>query len=339
MARMNWGEKLPSTYLETFKPVENINSRIAVLGIENLIAVQVHWVDGPKTKGYFECSAGLCCQICKPASQYYALPVWEFVNIPTPNNPGSADGILKVLKLSKTSYEALLTISTMADLNTVDLVVTANKNKGGFVTPNFFPDSRTLLSPEYRQEILAGMGDVESVLENTVAKKATQTEWMQIAMELQASSFGPQGLPSQQPMAYQANPAQVFGSQGSFGQVAGMAPGQRALPQGQPVQAQQPAFHQPQAPAQPRPAQFQQPQAQQPIGAPTQPAARVFQQPQAPVNAKPQGVAYSAPAPSPFARPVQPAPGFAQPAQEVPMNQVAEQVMSEDEMAGLLGQS
>jgi len=328
MARMNWGEKLPATYLETFKPVENIASRIAILGIENLVAVQSHWVDGPKTKGSYECIGGVCCQVCKPASQYYALPVWEFVNPPNPmqNNPGTPDGILKVLRMSKTSYEALLTISTMADLNTVDLVVTANKNKGGFVTPNFFPDSKTLLPPDYRQQILGGMGDVESVIENTVAKKASVGEWSQIAMELQASSFGPQGFQGQQAMVHQGNPAQMLGAQGGFGQIAGVAPQtQRALPQGQHVQPQQarPAQQSFAQPQQPAPQQgFSQPR--QTLGAPTQPAAKVFQGQQA----------FTPPAPNPYQQ------SFAQPQQVEPqMAQVAEQVMSEDEMNGLLGQS
>jgi hypothetical protein len=252
MSRMNWGDRMPSTYLETFKPTVGIQQRIAVLSLDALVAVECHWVDTPKgTKGFYECIHGACCSLGQ-VSQYYALPIWVYLNPPNPQtgNPGSPDGIVKVLRMPKGLYDILIQVSNMADLVSTDLYAIAQQSGKGIKT-QFFPDMHTsLLTKEQRAAIVADLGDVATVIENTLMRKATVADWAEIMAEMSGSGVG--GFAPPAGFVIPGNPATMF-------------PAQQQLP---PAQQQ---FQQPQQQFQQPQQQFQQPQQQ--FQQPQQPAA------------------------------------------------------------------
>lgn len=254
MARMTFGEKMPKTYLEQYKPVEGIPGTIAILSLDALVGVQSHFIDntpivGPQgTKGMFVCTGGICCASGLNPNQSYALPCWVYINPPAPpspqfpqGNPGSADGIVQILKLNSKTYELLLALANRGvDLEAIDFMVTATpQGKGTAITLTPL-GTAPILSKDYRRQIVESTPDLAGQIERSLAKPCTEEDWQKIVAEAYGqglANLGQSGGQIRVPVRA-ANPMTVFGGQA-------LPPGQgQALPPGQGhVPASQPVFH------------------------------------------------------------------------------------------------
>lgn len=305
MSRMQFGEKMPSSFLEIFKPTPNISHRFAILDINMLVASSAHWVDTPAgTKGMYACTKGACCSsgLFKDGpTNYYALPMWLYLDPPNPQTgaPGSSEGVLKVFRMPAGLYDMVVTLAQQIDLMNVDLLAIAQPAGKGVKTSLFPVQDGTLLPAEYRAQIVQQLGDLYPQLERALEKPCSEMEWQQILAEYAYGSVGTR-QPQQQPgVVHRANPVALFAGQG---QQAIAAPAQAA-----PVR---------QAPAMPG-AAVRQPAPQPAAPAPKPPVAMP----------KPMGTAPKMPS-----MPGRPMPA---PVQQPVVEDAV--VMSDDEMNSMLG--
>lgn len=301
MPKMTFGDKMPKTYLEVYKPAEGTFGRIAILDMESLVGVAYHYVDGPQTKGMFECTQGACCSsgLCGQVNQSYGLPIWVYVNPPTVQNgfQGTADGVLQILKMPASLYETLLGLANAGwNLMDIDLSVIPQKSGRGTKLQLQPVQDATLLPADYRRQLASEIPDLVGQVERSIARSLSDADWMKVIAELAAAqvALGPQNRPQvgvANPKALFAPPAQQQLPAGqSAAQVQQAVPGARPQPvfAGQQAPAQQARPGMPQQARPGAPAQAAVPGVRPGMPAAGNPAQRVAPRPAvAPVAAQP----------------------------------------------------
>jgi hypothetical protein len=242
MGRLSFGDKMPSTYLEVFKATIGAGTRFAILDLNMLITSRAHWVSTPRgTKGMYECTSGACCQsgIFKDGPiQYYALPMWVYLNPPNQQtgNPGSSDGILKVFRMPASLYEQVVTLSQQMDLLNSDLLALGQPAGQGTKVTLFPAQGLTLISSDIRAQMMQQMGDVGNQIERALQKPCSEADWMGILAEYAGTPEAFQAHGNQPAaMVHRANPVAMFGGPQLS---APQAPVQQQIPA--PQQAQRP---------------------------------------------------------------------------------------------------
>ena len=217
MPKANWGDRMPSVYLEVFKPQPGVSHRFAILDVNRLVATEAHWVDTPLgTKGMYACHKGACCEsgfFPNGPIQNYSVPIWLFLNPPDlrTGNPGGNEGILKVFRMPPSLYDMLVTLSQSLDIMDIDLLALAQPSGKSVKTNLFAAQGGSLLPKDQRAAIVQGLGDIEVQIERSICKPCSEQDWYQILTEMQAptqQSFG-----AAPPVVRTANPAALFGGQ------------------------------------------------------------------------------------------------------------------------------
>lgn len=183
MPILNFGEKLPSVYLEKFNPPENVATRVSILALQ-AIGVEAHWLDYEHAgyKGLYKCCGGICCKAFGTRSQMYHVPVYVYTN-PTQN----AQGQLMDWSMTKTVYNMICDYAQRYNLLEWDLdVVKTRQGQGTRTNMTIVPDvkMRAYWTPEQKATVDESVRVFYQIGETTLAQDCDENKYMQILTEL-----------------------------------------------------------------------------------------------------------------------------------------------------------
>lgn len=303
MPRMQFGQTMKSSFLESWRPAPGSINTISLLSLDP-IATRSHWVDmeAQGIRDRCQCVEGVCCKAFGAAYLTYYFPIFVY------NNPGSPEGTFYAWGISGSMYQKLIPLAQAGDLLKFDIQVQAVQQGQGVQTSfTLMPNSqlRSLMAPE-TLAMLKESVDAFYQSEDKLCKPMTEASYNQLLMAVGYDFKS--GLPLPRPQANQ--PAQL-GFYGAGNVNPGMMPSQPAYPTAPQPFAQPQIAHVSNAAPQPVTA----PQPILAVATPSQIAAAQPVQAEVAPQAQPTPVAPVAPA---AAQPAQAAPVQPQAVNSVP---------------------